>query len=477
MKEKLKIHPRDNVAVCLKAQGEIPAGHKMALCDIPEGGEVIKYGCRIGLARCNIHKGEWVHTHNLRSALRVHEEYVYHPAECTLPGRAPRTFRGFVRADGRVGIRNEIWILPTVGCVGKAAQSLARQAREYLHGSVTDVLAFEHPYGCSQLGDDQENTRQALAALACHPNAGGVLVLGLGCENSGVEEIRKRMENCDPQRVKFLVCQDADDEMAEGLALLHELIDRVAEDVRQEVGEDKLVLGLKCGGSDGFSGLTANPVIGALSDRIVACGGASLLTEVPEMFGAEQQLMDRCENETVFRDTVRLIQSFKDGFAAAGQPVYENPSPGNKAGGITTLEEKSLGCTQKSGSAPVRGVLGYAQRLHGQGLHLVAAPGNDLVASTALALAGAQIVLFSTGRGTPFACPVPTMKLSSNSALVEKKGSWIDFDAGPVLEEESIEACAERLEEMVLRVASGERVKAEKAGLQDIAILKTGVTL
>ena len=300
MKEKLKIHPRDNVAVCLKAQGEIPAGHKMALCDIPEGGEVIKYGCRIGLARCNIHKGEWVHTHNLRSALRVHEEYVYHPAECALPGRAPRTFRGFVRADGRVGIRNEIWILPTVGCVGKVAQSLTQQAREYLHGSVTDVLAFEHPYGCSQLGDDQENTRQALAALACHPNAGGVLVLGLGCENSGVEEIRKRMENCDPQRVKFLVCQDADDEMAEGLALLHELIDRAAKDVRQEVGEDKLVLGLKCGGSDGFSGLTANPVIGALSDRIVACGGASLLTEVPEMFGAEQQLMDRCENETVF---------------------------------------------------------------------------------------------------------------------------------------------------------------------------------
>ena len=247
----------------------------------------------------------------------------------------------------------------------------------------------EHPYGCSQLGDDQENTRQALAALACHPNAGGVLVLGLGCENSGVEEIRKRMENCDPQRVKFLVCQDADDEMAEGLALLHELIDRAAKDVRQEVGEDKLVLGLKCGGSDGFSGLTANPVIGALSDRIVACGGASLLTEVPEMFGAEQQLLDRCENETVFRDTVHLIQSFKDGFAAAGQPVYENPSPGNKAGGITTLEEKSLGCTQKSGSAPVCGRAGLCAAAARAGTAAwCAAPGNDLVASTALAAGG-----------------------------------------------------------------------------------------
>ena len=477
MKEKLKIHPRDNVAVCLKAQGEIPAGHKMALCDIPEGGEVIKYGCRIGLARCNIHKGEWVHTHNLRSALRVHEEYVYHPAECALPGRAPRTFRGFVRADGRVGIRNEIWILPTVGCVGKAAQSLARQTREYLHGSVTDVLAFEHPYGCSQLGDDQENTRQALAALACHPNAGGVLVLGLGCENSGVEEIRKRMENCDPQRVKFLVCQDADDEMAEGLALLHELIDRAAKDVRQEMGEDKLVLGLKCGGSDGFSGLTANPVIGALSDRIVACGGASLLTEVPEMFGAETLLMDRCKDEATFRKAVDLINNFKEYFIRHGQEVYENPSPGNKAGGITTLEDKSLGCTQKGGTAEVRDVLRYCEPVTEKGLNLVQGPGNDLCAITALMAAGAQMVLFTTGRGTPVGAPIPTVKVSTNTPLAEKKRDWIDFNAGILAQGADMQETTEVFFKKLLAIASGERTQSEMHDYREIAIFKDGVTL
>ena len=477
MKEKLKIHPRDNVAVCLKAQGEIPAGHKMALCDIPEGGEVIKYGCRIGLARCNIHKGEWVHTHNLRSALRVHEEYVYHPAECALPGRTPRTFRGFVRADGRVGIRNEIWILPTVGCVGKAAQSLARQAREYLHGSVTDVLAFEHPYGCSQLGDDQENTRQALAALACHPNAGGVLVLGLGCENSGVEEIRKRMENCDPQRVKFLVCQDADDEMAEGLALLHELIDRAAKDVRQEVEEDKLVLGLKCGGSDGFSGLTANPVIGALSDRIVACGGASLLTEVPEMFGAETLLMDRCKDEATFRKAVDLINNFKEYFIRHGQEVYENPSPGNKAGGITTLEDKSLGCTQKGGTAEVRDVLRYCEPVTEKGLNLVQGPGNDLCAITALMAAGAQMVLFTTGRGTPVGAPIPTVKVSTNTPLAEKKRDWIDFNAGILAQGADMQETTEVFFKKLLAIASGERTQSEMHDYREIAIFKDGVTL
>ena len=477
MKEKLKIHPCDNVAVCLKAQGEIPAGHKMALCDIPQGGEVIKYGCRIGLARCNIHKGEWVHTHNLRSALRVHEEYVYHPAECALPGRAPRTFRGFVRTAGRVGIRNEIWILPTVGCVGKAAQSLARQTREYLHGSVTDVLAFEHPYGCSQLGDDQENTRQALAALACHPNAGGVLVLGLGCENSGVEEIRKRMENCDPQRVKFLVCQDADDEMAEGLALLHELIDRAAKDVRQEVGEDKLVLGLKCGGSDGFSGLTANPVIGALSDRIVACGGASLLTEVPEMFGAETILMDRCKDEATFRKAVDLINNFKEYFIRHGQEVYENPSPGNKAGGITTLEDKSLGCTQKGGTAEVRDVLRYCEPVTEKGLNLVQGPGNDLCAITALMAAGAQMVLFTTGRGTPVGAPIPTVKVSTNTPLAEKKRDWIDFNAGILAQGADMQETTEVFFKKLLAIASGERTQSETHDYREIAIFKDGVTL
>lgn len=477
MKEQIIIHEKDNVAVRLVPQGDIPAGHKVALHDIPAGGAVIKYGHPIGRATRPIRAGEWVHTHNLSTALRSDGAYEYHPVPCELPPRAPAQFQGFARPDGRVGVRNEVWILPTVGCVGRVAERLAQQARGLLHGSVTNVLAFPHPYGCSQLGGDQENTRRALAALACHPNAGGVLVLGLGCENSGVEEIRSRMAHVDETRVKFLVCQDVEDEMEAGLALLKALIDAAAGDARVPVGADKLIVGLKCGGSDGFSGLTANPVIGAFSDLLVSMDGTTILTEVPEMFGAEDLLLNRCRDEATFHQAVDMIQGFKDYFTAAGQPVYENPSPGNREGGITTLEDKALGCTQKSGSAPVVGVLDYAQPAQSHGLHLLSAPGNDLVATTALALSGAQLVLFSTGRGTPFAGPVPTLKLSTNPALSAHKSRWIDFDAAPVLQGEPIPRAAERLLTDVLRIANGAPVRSEEAGLQDMAIFKTGVTL
>ena len=477
MNKRIIIHEKDNVAVQLIEENGIPAGHKVALRPIEKGEAVIKYGHRIGFATENIAQGAWVHTHNVRTALSDAAEYTYTPVRSDLVPEQPRTFRGFVRKNGRVGVRNEIWILPTVGCVSRVAESLARRMKQRLRGSVNDVLAFPHPYGCSQLGEDQENTRKALAALACHPNAGGVLVLGLGCENSGVDEVRKYMSDYDEARVRFLVCQNVEDKMEAGLALLEELMDTAAADERTEASVDKLIVGLKCGGSDGFSGLTANPVIGGFSDKLIRMGGTTILTEVPEMFGAEDILMDRCEDEDTFRKTVRLIQDFKDYFTAAGQPVYENPSPGNKAGGITTLEDKSLGCTQKSGSAPVVDVLTYAQRVTCAGLNLLSAPGNDLVASTALALSGAQIVLFSTGRGTPFACPVPTMKISSNTLLAGKKDNWIDFDAGPVVRGVSMQETAGSLLEAVLRVAEGELVKSEEAGLQDMAIFKTGVTL
>ena len=477
MKDSIIINVKDNVAVKLTEENGIPAGHKIALTDINAGEAVIKYGHRIGYATKDIAKGEWVHTHNVKTALSDAAEYAYTPVKNELSVQEKRTFRGFVRRDGRVGVRNEIWILPTVGCVSRVAESLARRMQQHLRGSVNAVLAFPHPYGCSQLGDDQDNTRKALAALACHPNAGGVLVLGLGCENSGVNEIKKFMPEYDDSRVKFLVCQDVEDEMAAGMDLLEELMDTACTDERTEVGADKLIVGLKCGGSDGFSGLTANPVIGAFSDRLIGMGGTTILTEVPEMFGAEDILMDRCKDVETFRKTVKLIQDFKDYFTAAGQPVYENPSPGNKAGGITTLEDKSLGCTQKSGSAPVVDVLTYAQRVTSAGLNLLSAPGNDLVASTALALSGAQIVLFSTGRGTPFACPVPTMKISSNTPLAEKKDNWIDFDAGDVVRGASMEETAEKLLNAVLDIADGKLVRSEEAGLQDMAIFKTGVTL
>jgi len=339
------------------------------------------------------------------------------------------------------------------------------------------VIAFAHPYGCSQMGDDQEATRQLLADLCAHPNAGGVLLLGLGCENSGIDTITPYLGDHCENRLRTLICQDSADEMEDGLTLIKELIDQAAGDERQDISTEKLVIGLKCGGSDGFSGITANPAIGVFSDLLIARGGATVLTEVPEMFGAETLLMARCENEELFSQTVRLINDFKQYYEDHHQTIYENPSPGNKAGGISSLEDKALGCTQKSGDAPVKGVLGYGERVGCPGLQLLSAPGNDLVASTALAAAGAQIVLFSTGRGTPFGCPVPTVKISSNSALANKKTSWIDFDAGRLLSGMTLDELGKELYDYVLRVAQGEKTKNERYGIHDLAIFKRGVTL
>lgn len=489
MEKSIRIHPLDNVAVALTdlhagetvagitLREDVPAGHKVALAPLHPGDKVIKYGCPIGHATVEVAPGSWLHTHNVRTDLSDTLTYTYTPTHPHLEKHAPDTFPGFPREDGRAGVRNEIWIIPTVGCVNDIASALARRAQKFLHGSVEDVIAFRHPYGCSQMGDDQENTRRLLADLIRHPNAGGVLVLGLGCENSGVDALRPYLGEEPLPRVRTLVCQEVEDELAAGEALLRELIDQAAPWERVPVSTEKLVIGLKCGGSDGFSGITANPTIGAFSDRLIARGGTTILTEVPEMFGAETLLMDRCESEAVFRQTVSLINDFKHYFTANHQTVYENPSPGNKKGGITTLEDKSLGCTQKSGSAPVVDVLPYAHRVEKPGLNLLSAPGNDLVAATALAAAGAQIVLFSTGRGTPFACPVPTVKIASNPILAQRKRNWIDFSAAPALEGASIEQLGEALYRKVLAVAGGEPVKSEEAGFHDLAIFKQGVTL
>ncbi len=486
------------------AREDIPAGHKMALRRIPKGGTVVKYGYPIGIAKEDIEAGAWVHTHNIRTGLGDVLEYVYRPEEAgsrepegegkghgtacktaaegrDVPGREAAVgsafFQGFLRPDGRAGVRNEIWIIPTVGCVNNVASAIARQASGLVRGSVEEVIAFPHPYGCSQMGEDQENTRKILADLIRHPNAGGVLVLGLGCENSGIHTLKPYLGEYDERRVKFLVAQECEDEVEEALKLVEELIAYAASFERQPIGMDKLVVGLKCGGSDGFSGITANPLVGRFSDRLISQGGTAILTEVPEMFGAETILMNRCENRELFDKTVRLINDFKTYFKSHNQTIYENPSPGNKAGGISTLEDKSLGCTQKSGSAAVRGVLQYGERVQGRGLHLLSAPGNDLVAATALAAAGAQIVLFTTGRGTPFASPVPTVKISTNSGLAARKSGWIDFDAGGLAEQADWAEETERLYSYVCQVASGRKVRSEEAGYHDMAIFKQGVTL
>ncbi|MDE6942022.1 MAG: altronate dehydratase family protein, partial [Lachnospiraceae bacterium] len=456
---------------------EIPAGHKFALADLAEGVPVIKYGFSIGNTTAAVKKGEWIHTHNLKTGLGDLLEYSYEPDPIEEKFTEDATFMGYRRKNGRAGVRNEIWIIPTVGCVNNVASRIAELSKGLVRENIEAVCAFPHPYGCSQMGDDQEHTRQILANLIDHPNAGGVLVLGLGCENSNIDVLKGYLGEIDPDRVKFLVAQESDDEIAEGVGIVKGLAEYAAQFQREPISVSELVIGMKCGGSDGFSGITANPAVGRFSDILISKKGTTILTEVPEMFGAETILMNRCANEALFDKTVDLINDFKNYFKRHNQTIYENPSPGNKKGGISTLEDKSLGCTQKSGSAVVKGVLAYGETVSTPGLNLLSAPGNDLVAATALAASGAHMVLFTTGRGTPFACPVPTVKISSNSRLAGKKDNWIDFNAGVVAEGESLDVAGQRLFDEVVAVASGKQVKSELAGFHDMAIFKQGVTL
>lgn len=489
----IKINENDNVAVALEVipanetlnvagvevttQMEIPAGHKFALTQLSCGTPVIKYGFKIGNTTADVKAGEWIHTHNLKTGLGDLLDYSYEPELPEEVFTEDVTFMGYNRPNGKVGVRNEIWIIPTVGCVNNVASKIAELTKDLVCENIEAVCAFPHPYGCSQMGDDQENTRQILANLINHPNAGGVLVLGLGCENSNIDVLKNYIGEYDENRVKFLVSQESDDEIADGVALVKELAGFAAKSKREPISVSKLVIGMKCGGSDGFSGITANPTVGKFSDILISKRGTTILTEVPEMFGAETILMNRCADKGLFDKTVKLINDFKNYFKRHDQTIYENPSPGNKKGGISTLEDKSLGCTQKSGSAIVKGVLAYGETVSTPGLNLLSAPGNDLVAATALAASGAHIVLFTTGRGTPFACPVPTMKISSNSKLAGKKDNWIDFNAGVVAEGEDLNVTGQRLFDEVVAIASGKEVKSEKAGFHDFAIFKQGVTL
>ena len=458
----IKIHENDNVAV------NIETGHKKALCNINKGEKVMKYGFPIGVATEDINEGDHVHSHNLKTGLSDILDYQYTPEIPQVkPLEAPEIM-AYERENGEIGIRNDIWIINTVGCVNKTAAILSEK---------TGAFTFPHPYGCSQLGDDHKTTQKILCGLIKHPNAGGVLVLGLGCENNNIPELKKVLGEYDEKRVRFLSVQDCSDEIAEGVKIIEELKAQAAKDKRVPVSASRLKVGLKCGGSDGFSGITANPLAGQFTDMFTAMGGCAVLSEVPEMFGAETILMNRCVSREVFDKTVNLINDYKRYFMAHGQPVYENPSPGNKAGGISTLEEKALGCTQKCGKSYVSGVMSYGERLQSKGLNLLSAPGNDLVAATALAACGCHLILFTTGRGTPFGTYVPTLKIATNSALAKHKPKWIDFNAGTIVEGESIEITCRRFIDYVIRVASGEQVSNERAGYHELAIFKTGVTL
>ena len=495
----VRIADTDNVAVALRpiaagervdvdgfsvvARQDIAPGHKIALEPLVVDEQVVKYGLPIGFASAPVAPGDWVHSHNLRTALSGVLDYAYRPQRFAMPATPAQlpTFKGYRRANGKVGTRNELWVLNTVGCVNHAAERIAKQAAERYAGRVDGIHAFAHPYGCSQLGDDLKNTQRVLAGLLRHPNAGGVLILGLGCENNQLNELMALAGDIDRERVAFFNTQDVIDELEEGTGAVARLIDRIASDRRVDVPVSELVLGHKCGGSDGFSGISANALLGRIANRMTSLGGTVLLTEVPEMFGAEQLLMNRAVDESVFRDVVSMINDFKEYFIRHGQVVYENPSPGNKAGGLTTLEEKSLGAIQKGGRAPVAKVLRYGDAVArgNGGLALLESPGNDGVSSTAMTVSGATMLLFTTGRGTPLGFPVPTIKVSSNSEIAAKKPHWIDFNAGALLDgTKTMAQLEDDLFALILATASGDRLtNNEKNGYREIAIWKEGVTL
>lgn len=455
----IKINPADNVLV------NSDTGHKTALCDIKKGESIIKYGFPIGVAAEDIKAGDHVHSHNLKTALGEKLEYTYNKKDCAVAPEKPATIMAYVRKNGDIGIRNDIFIIPTVGCVNGIANKLA---------ALTGAVALTHPYGCSQLGGDHATTQKVLRGLINNPNAAGVLVLGLGCENNNIDEFKKVLGEWDGERVRFMNAQQSGDDIEAGVAIIDELKSYAESFERQPVPVSKLRVGLKCGGSDGLSGITANPLIGRFANKLIAMGGSCVLTEVPEMFGAETILMDRCIDKAVFDKTVNLINNFKDYFTSHNQVVYENPSPGNKAGGITTLEEKSLGCIQKGGCSPVVDVLDYGDTLKEPGLSLLNGPGNDIVAVTNLAACGCHIILFSTGRGTPLGTAVPTVKVATNSRLAQNKPGWIDFDAGSIIGGEDLD---DRFFDYILSVANGEKTKNELSGYKEIAIFKDGVTL
>ena len=492
----IKINPADSVVVCLRpfTKGETievdgktitllqdtPAGHKVLIADASQGTNIIKYGYPIGHAREDLKAGQWVNENNLKTNLSGTLTYEYHPVDEKLNIPADnRTFQGYRRKNGEVGIRNEVWIVPTVGCVNGIAERLASQLEKETNLEGIDAVhAWHHNYGCSQLSGDHENTRKVLRDIVLHPNAGAVLVLSLGCENNQPDDFMAMLGDYDKDRIKLLVTQKVEgDEVEVGMEILRQLYEIARKDKRETCPLNELRVGLKCGGSDGFSGITANPLVGEFSDFLVAQGGTSILTEVPEMFGAETILMNRCETPELFDQTVKLVNDFKEYFLSHGEPVGENPSPGNKAGGISTLEDKALGCTQKCGRAPVSGVLGYGDRLQVKGLNLLSAPGNDLVASTALASAGCQIVLFTTGRGTPFGTFIPTMKISTNSTLFRNKPNWIDFNAGQLVEGRPMKDVLNDFIDKIVSVASGEKARNEINGYREISIFKNGVTL
>ncbi len=467
MSKLYQINSKDNVAIELDSNSKVKVGHKVALVDINKGDYVFKYGEIIGKASKDIKKGDWIHSHNLVSHLDESFKYSYNPHNVVI-NKTKGTFLGYTRKNRRAGIRNDIYIIATVGCVNSVVKEIEKESQQFITGSIDSIFALTHQFGCSQLGEDQENIAKILANIALNPNASFVLFVGLGCENNSIKGIKSILDKYETNYVKYFNCQDVEDEVAYGVDIIKKFALVASKLAREEVDLKELCVGLKCGGSDAFSGITANPTVGKVSDRLISLGGSAILTEVPEMFGAEQLLMNKCKDELIFLKYKNMIEGFKKYYLKQGFPVYENPSPGNKEGGITTLEEKSLGCITKAGSTEIVDVLKYGELVKNSGLNVLDGPGNDLIASTSLAASGCQLVLFTTGRGTPLSTFVPTIKIATNKHIASLKSSWIDFDASDMNDNE--------LFDLVIKTASGE-YKTKQEDNHEMAFFKKGVTL
>lgn len=484
----LRLHPKDNVALALRplpsgarvsvegislfTRDPIPYGHKVALVSIPKGGRIIKYGYPIGRAVRSISPGEHVHVHNTESG-RAHGDTarpVIREESSLIPRFPQDTFLGFRRQDGRVGVRNHVLVMASVHCVNGGVERIGRE--------VPGVVALPHIYGCSQLGEDLAQTRRVLEGYVSHPNVGATLIVGLGCEALPTRELVDGLRDRG-YRVELLLLQEIGGSRAavrKGKELAAELLGEVGKLRPEPVPLSELVVGVECGGSDAWSGVTANPAVGAIADALVAHGGTVILSEVTEFIGAEHILAARAISPEVGKAILRAVARREGVAVEMGVDLRgAQPSPGNMEGGLTTIEEKSLGAIVKGGTTPVREFLGYGERPSARGLVVMDTSGNDLESVTGMVAGGAQVVLFTTGRGTPVGNPiVPVIKISSNTPLYERMRDDLDFDAGSILRGEPPTSVAARLAALLLEVAGGRPTQAEVWGHREFAIEPRG---
>ncbi len=471
--------PRGVIAL----QESIPMGHKAALCGIPRGGSVYKYAQVIGRARRPIECGEWVHVHNLELAhgQGTLEYAVESPRPPELPDGLPRMFLGYRRGDGRVGTRNHVVVVPTSNCSSHVCERIAEEVRKEAEDGVDGVFAVPHTDGCAQhTGPDIEQLERTLKGIIAHPNVCAALVVALGCEvNSLTRYCGPGMETIYGKPAAALEIQASGGTVkavAAGVAKVHSLVEAAASCPRTEEPVGHLTIGLNCGGSDAFSGISANPALGYASDLLVGAGGTVVLAETPEIYGAEQVLTRRAADIKTGKELVRIIERYCEYAARFGATMDSNPAPGNLRGGITNIVEKSLGAVMKGGTTTLNGVIDYAERIAGKGLIVMDTPGYDPVSITGLAAGGCNLIAFTTGRGSGIGFPiVPVLKIASNSRIFRLMADNMDVNAGDILDGNSdIREKGIEIYRQIVRAASGERTRSEILGHREFAPWRIG---